>query len=104
MKLTDSNVYIVAHGGQYTVNIQMPDGSRNYLHSKQMDLDSAIITKELIDEQDIDHMSIIIRNDGQYYRLVAVIKCNDEVEEFHSRKLNLNDVIYERMQILVAED
>ena len=104
MKLTVSNTYITAHRGGFVVNIQMPDGSRNYLHCKQMDLESAIVTRELIEEQDIDHMNIIIRPDGSYFRLIAIIKINDDVEEFHSRKLNLNDVVYERMALLIADD
>ncbi|MGI0057333.1 MAG: hypothetical protein ACREAK_08170 [Nitrosarchaeum sp.] len=104
MKISLSNTYIIAHGGGFTVNIEMPDGSRNYLHSEPFDLDSAIITRELIEEQDIDHMNLLIRVELGYYRLVAVLKNNDESVEFHSRKLNLNDVVYERMQLLTVDD
>lgn len=104
MKLDTGNMYITEHGPMFTVNIQMPDGSRNFLHHKEMDLDSAILIRELIEECSIDHMNIAIIPEDQYYRLVANIKdCNGDGHRFHSRKLNLNDAVYERMQLLMKD-
>ena len=104
MKLTQANTYLTAHHGKFAVNIQMPDGSRNHLHSRAMDLQSAIATRDLIEDQDIDHVNLLVRPDGSYFRLIAIMKINDDLEEFHSRKLNLNDVIYERAALLITDD
>lgn len=104
MQLNESNVYITTHKEGYSVNIQMPDGSRNYLHHSELNLESAIIVKELVQECSIEHLNLSIITDDGYYRLILNIKdCNDDVHRFHSRKLNLNDVIFERMQLLVTE-
>lgn len=103
MKLDSGNTYIAKHGDGYSINIVMPDGSRNYLHNTQIDLMSAIVIREIIEDQCIDHMNLLIREERGYYRLVAVLKFNEDVVEFHSRLLNLNDVVYERMQLLTEE-
>lgn len=112
MELTEGNTQIVESKKivdntgivpRFTVRIYMPDGSRNYVHSKDMDLESAIITRELIIDQSIDHVNIVVRRDGDYYRLVVVLKLNDDTEEFHSRKLNLNDVVFERNQLIISD-
>jgi len=101
MELSDSNMYIEKHDNMFEIRIQMPDGSRNYLHRIERELQSAIIVMELLDEHSIDHMNLIITSDGSYYRIVVNIKdCNDDYHRFHSRKLNLNDALYERMQLL----
>jgi len=104
MELNVGNTFITKHGKFYTVNIQMPDGSRNFLHHKELGLESALIVRELVEECSIDHMNLNIIEEDKYYRLVANIKdCNGDEHRFHSRKLNLNDVVYERMQLLTAE-
>lgn len=104
MEVNDGNTYITEHKEGYSLNIQMPDGSRNYLHYTCKDLESAIIVRELINECSIDHMNLIIGKDEGYYRLYLNINdCNGDFHKFHSRKLNLNDVVYERMQMLVSE-
>lgn len=105
MKLTAGNTYIVKNkNNKYELRIEMPDGSRNYIHCQEFqDLDSAILIREIIEEQDIDYLNLRISYDEEYYRLYFYLNNNDDIIEFHSRKLNLNDVIYERMQLLVAE-
>ena len=104
MQLNEGNTFITEHDKGYIVNIQMPDGSRNSLHCKVQDLESTIITREMIMENSIDHMNIIIERVDKYFRLLVAVKdCNSETVVFHSRKLNLNDVVYERMQLLSAE-
>lgn len=101
MEINTGNTFITVHGNLYTVNIQMPDGSRNYLHHKEVSLESAIIVRELLEECSIDHMNTtIIPEDGYYRLIVNIADCNDDKHKFHSRKLNLNDVIFERMQLL----
>lgn len=107
MKFTDSNLYITEHGLGYTINIQMPDGSRNYLHTKfYKDLTTAIFHKnELIKNFVISNDNVIgIIRDEKYYRIIVSFRGDFGQVRFHSRKLNLNDAIYERMQLLVADD
>lgn len=106
MNINFSNTYISKHENKFAVHIEMPDGSRNYLHCKIMDLESAIVTRELIDGQSIDHMSLLIKKHvkyPKYYQLIANLNCNDEVEEFHSRALNVNDAVSERMRLIQEE-
>ena len=105
MELNEGNTYITKHDDRlYCINIEMPDGSRNYLHHKAVDLESAIIVRELINECSIDHMNMAIIGEDQYYRVIVnIADCNGDKHRFHSRKLNLNDAVYERMQLLKAE-
>ncbi len=106
MKITDSNLYIVKHKDDYTLNVQMPDGSRNYLHSMGFQLQTAIgLRDEFIGHYELKADSIQIVEDEGYYRIHFHLG-GSHVQKvfFHSRKLNLQDAIYERMQLLVAED
>ena len=107
MKFNDSNLYIEEHGLGYTLNIRMPDGSRNYLHTKfYRDLMTAIFHRdELIKHFMIWNNAVIgIIKDEKYYRIIISFEGDFGKARFHSRKLNLNDAIYERMQLLVADD
>lgn len=106
MNISFNNTYIAKHENRFAVHIEMPDGSRNFLHCKIMDLESAIITRELIDGQSIDQMNLQIKKHTKYpkyYQLIASLKCNEEIEEFHSRALNINDVVFERMRLTQEE-
>lgn len=106
MEINAGNTHIVKNEKFFELRIYMPDGSRNYLHAKCLTLEDALVSRELVDEITLDHMNIGIIEDGKYYRIVTKIGVNhDETDvRFHSRKLNLNDVVYERMQLLIAED
>ena len=107
MKFTDSNLYITEHGLGFTLNIRMPDGSRNYLHTNlYRDLATVIFHKdELIKNFMIRNDAVIgIIKDEKYYRIIISFEGDFGKARFHSRKLNLNDAIYERMQLLVADD
>ncbi len=111
MKLTDSNVFIMKHGPKYhRICIAMPDGSRNYLHCDiEMELQTAVenrdvlVNERLVNNYLIDEGNIRIIPDGTYYRLFVVVGNSPQLD-FHSRKLNVNDAVYERMQLLVADD
>ena len=100
MKFTDSNLYITEHRLGFTLNIQMPDGSRNYLHTEfYQDLMTAIYYRdELIKNFMIRNDVIGISKDEKYYRIIILFEDGFGKVRFHSRKLNLNDAIYERMQ------
>ena len=104
MELTEANTYITSDHKGFNINIEMPDGSRNYLHHRVQEIESAIIVRELILENSIDHMNLRLVFDEGYYRIYVTIEdANKDRHVFHSRKLNLNDAIYERMQLIEAE-
>ena len=102
MKLGLDNVYLVKKDNQYIIHIGMPDGSKNYLHCQPFDLYHAIMYRDNLIGLEIDKDSIQVNEDETYYRLYMPILVGETADvelKFHSRKLNLNDVIYERMQI-----
>lgn len=104
MRLTKKNTYIAKHEDGYSIFIEIPDGSRNYLHCKKTDLESAIIIQDLLFDTTIEESNLEIIVDESYYRLHAKIKnINEDVTKFHSRKLNLNDVLNERQLLLDVE-
>ena len=86
----------------------MPDGSRNYLHTKfYEELKKTIYLKnELIENFAIRNDAVIgIIKDEKYYRIIISFQREDFGQvRFHSRKLNLNDALFERMQLLEADD
>ncbi len=106
MKITIANTYIQQYKTGYSIHIQMPDGSRNYLHSQPFELQTALeLRDEFVDQYLIRKESIHVIPDGKYFRLQFHLG-GGKVQEvpFHSRKLNLNDAIYERMQLLISEE
>jgi hypothetical protein len=90
------------HDQGHTLKIIMPDGSDNYLHLQLYnDVDSMLLIRDLLLEQEIYSNDIHINEDGTYYRIWLKLKdANDDEYVFHSRKLNLNDVVFERMQLI----
>ena len=106
MKLTDDNVRLEKTEKGYCIKIEMPDGSRNYLHSQDFMLPLAIQYRDEIIGLELDKASILVNEDEGYYRLYVpiVVGENSEFEaQFHSRKLNLQDVLYERMQLAIED-
>lgn len=102
MKLDLSTVKIVEHKDAFTIKIMMPDGSGNYLHTGTHDIESVIVIRDLIMDQEIYDQQISIVRDEGYYRLILTVEdCNHDKYEFHSRKLNLNDALFERDQLLM---
>ena len=102
MKLDESNLKVFKHDKGHCLKIIMPDGSDNYLHLQVFnDVHSILLMRDLLLEQEIYENDLQVKEDGTYYRLWLNLKdCNGDEYPFHSRKLNLNDVVYERMQIL----
>ena len=102
MEVNAGNTQIVRKSSMFELRIYMPDGSRNYLHANHLTLEDALVSRELTDEITLDHMNVGIIPDGEYYRVVTKIGVNNDETDvrFHSRKLNLNDAVYERMQLL----
>ena len=97
MKLSKKNLYIKENEKGYIVCIEMPDGSRNYLHNDPVKelLEAIWIVGDFDGDTEIKEVEII--KDGTYYRLeLDLVDGRGSHQKFHSRKLNLNDVVYER--------
>lgn len=102
MKLDVSNLKVMKHNDNFALKIMMPDGSDNFIHTEDNDLLSILINRSLLLEQEINEQQIEIIEDGTYYRLNLFLEdVNDEKHKFHSRKLNLNDVVFERDQLIL---
>lgn len=106
MKLTESNLYLKeVKDDMFIVCIEMPDDSRNYIHSQTFILnDCLIIREELIGKTvEDDCNSPYPEKDGTYYRLKMTVESKGTFSGdiyFHSRKLNLNDVVKEYTMLI----
>lgn len=102
MELNESNLQVFKHAKGHCLKIIMPDGSNNYLHLQMYnDVNSMILIRDLLLEQEIYTQNVEVKEDDSYYRLWLKLKdVNGDEYEFHSRKLNLNDVTVERNVIL----
>ena len=99
LKITQ-NLYLEKVNGGYQICIAMPDQSRNYMHCEILkNIEEALIFMKDLDEITLDSVAVI--EDDKYYRIHAVILVDEgnRALHFHSRKLNLNDVIFEKMMI-----
>ena len=103
MKLDVLNLKVFKHVKGHCLKIMMPDGSDNYLHLQLYnDIESILLMRDLLLEQEIYESNIAIREDDRYYRIYLNLKdVNDDLYSFHSRKLNINDVVFERSQLLL---
>lgn len=107
MKITSSNIYVKEHGKDvFVICIEMPDNSRNYIHSQNLILMSAIEIADELRGIDLtsDANNPYLERDGEYYRIKMTIppsKLSFESDiSFHSRKLNLIDAYKERQMLL----
>src|SRR3972149_8726559 len=111
MKITHNNCYLEKHDTGYSICISLPDNSKNYIHSDTLSiLDLALKYRESLLLRAIEPENCKIKEDGSYYRINVIFEIYpdpfDVVSEitklptiyllFHSRKLNLNDAIFER--------
>ena len=110
MKLDNSNLYVKQHGkDDYIICIELPDNSRNFIHSQSMILGDCIIAVDELNGLDIpsDANTPYLESDGTYYRVKMTIEPHNmsltESLYFHSRKLNLNDAVRERQMLLTDE-
>lgn len=106
MKLTDSNLRVFEYKEGYALKIMMPDGSQNYLHSgERLELIDLLEERDRLLGQEISSHDIGIKSDDKYFRLV--VRVDDGSKDkyyFHSRKINLNDAVFERMQLIISND
>lgn len=102
MKLTEENLRVFKHEKGHCLKIIMPDESDNYLHLQLFnDVNSMLLIRDLLLEQEIYQQDIEVIEDESYYRLNVTLKdCNGESYDFHSRKLNINDAVYERKLLM----
>lgn len=102
MILTKSNLQVFKHEKGYTLKLLMPDNSDNYLHLQLYnDIESVLLYRDVLLDQEIDSLQLVIKEDETYYRLWLYLRDdNDDRYPFHSRKLNLNDAIHERDMML----
>jgi len=103
MKLDISNLKVFIHHEGYALKILMPDGSGNYLHGENHgDVNETLIVRELILDQKIEQQELRISEDDEYFRLeLNLSDINGDNHFFNSRKLNLNDAVFEREQLLI---
>jgi len=104
MKLTEANLKVFQKSeDEFALKIIMPDDSDNYLHSGgRVDLHDVLLIRDLLLDQEIYEPDIEIIRDEKYFRIqLKVQDVNDDKVLFHSRKMNINDVVYERMQLIV---
>lgn len=75
----------------------MPYNTGNYLHSEmKMSVNDAMLTRELLLDQEFSNMNVSLKEDEGYYRIILKINdVNGKEVVFHSRKLNLNDAVFE---------
>ena len=87
--------------GNHRVMIMMPYNTGNYLHSEmKMSVNDAMLTRELLLDQEFSNMNVSLKEDEGYYRIVLKINdVNGKEVVFHSRKLNLNDAVFEVDQL-----
>lgn len=75
----------------------MPNNTGNYLHTEmKYSVNDALLVRELLLDQEFTNQDVSLKEEDGYYRII--LKVNDIIGQeviFHSRKLNLNDVVYE---------
>lgn len=102
MKLERSNLVIREHDKMFRLCILMPNESGNYLHSADIPtIDDALINRDLLLDQEISSIDVTVREHDRYFRIILDIKdVNGTTHSFHSRKMNVIDVVFERDEII----
>lgn len=103
MKLTKDNCYIVEKGDGWIIKIDVPQyNNRNYIHCDVFgDLNSCIKVRDELINDKIGDWNTEIKKTGTYYRLYIKLKWDkyfghdEKTLTFHSRKLNIIDVMHE---------
>lgn len=104
MKLDVGNLKVLQKKEQFVLQIMMPDESKNYLHSEPFsDINEAVkVRDELVKiGMVIRSDNVFILNDLEYFRIELYFKPKERTHTFHSRMLNVTDVVFERDQLLL---
>lgn len=106
MKLTSSNLKVFEYKAGYALKIMMLDGSQNYLHGgERLDLNELLRERDLLLKQEISQKHIEIKSEDKYFRIIVRIRdAKDNQYYFHSRKINLNDAVFERMLLMMSDE
>ncbi len=106
MKLTSSNLKVFEYKEGYALKIMMPDGSQNYLHSgERLDINQLLRERDLLVQQEILAKDIEITPEDKYFRIIVRVEDGSKDKYyFHSRKINLNDAVFERMLLIMSEN
>lgn len=101
MRITEENCYIAKHGKLFVIRIEMPN-SRNFIHANEMILERIRFAREDIIGTKIGNWCTKMQEEDGYYRIHVTLHFGLQIEGdnkfligFHSRKLNLNDVVKE---------
>lgn len=101
MIITEENCYVAKHGKFFTIRIEMPK-SRNFIHANEMILEKIRFARKDLIGQKIGNWCTKIEEEDGYYRIDVSLHFGEQIEGdnkfvigFHSRKLNLNDVVNE---------
>lgn len=103
MNTLDRNVLkIEKHNDHHRLRLMLPGGTGNYLHTDlKMSVNDAIIVRTLLLDQEFYDQDVTLSEEDGYYRMNLVVKdVNGTSYFFHGRKVNLNDAIYERDELL----
>lgn len=111
MQLRPSNLYIKeVEKDSFVVCIELPDDSRNYIHSQKFVLNDCLIIREELLGKTIedDCNSPYLEKDGTYFRIKMTVEPKEftfsENLYFHSRKLNLNDAVIEHSMLTKTDE
>lgn len=83
--------------GNHRVQLLMPNNTGNYLHTEmKYSVNDALFVRELLLDQEFTNQDVSLKEEDGYYRIILKVNdINGHEVIFHSRKLNLNDVVYE---------
>lgn len=102
MTVNLSNSFIEKHDEGYSIFLLVPDNSRNFLHCKSYRLDRILMYYQDILGQKIGNYNCSIIEDETYFRIQVSLRVGEQLNGennkdliFHSRKLNLNDAVFE---------
>ena len=98
MKLNSKNLYISEHRNGFSVYIEMPDNSRNYLHNQSVKYlpDAVMIMNDFDGDLELDYGNTEIVEVDEYYRIVVSLEDGrGKIQKFHSRRLNVIDAAKE---------
>lgn len=95
-EITKENTKIFKSQKGYELMFLLGD-TGNYLHTKMnLSVNDALIVRELIMGQEFTSQDVGLQEDEGYYRMILRIRnINGEEIQFHGRKLNLNDAVFE---------
>ena len=105
MILDEQKLIIQKYKDGFCLAILMPDNTCHYLHTDlQMGINDVLICRDILLDQELLSNDITVSQDDGYFRLNINLKdANGMMYLFHSRKLSLSDMIYQRSLLVKAD-